>query len=63
MVRPEDMLQSVRVSDSLDQHTDWLSRDLEAGVSHLYLHNVNLEQRLFIEKFGEDVIPHLIKNL
>ncbi|WP_026631379.1 TIGR03885 family FMN-dependent LLM class oxidoreductase [Dyadobacter alkalitolerans] len=60
MVRPEDMLQAVRVSDSLDQHTEWLSQDIATGVTHLYLHNVNLEQALFIEKFGKNVIPHLV---
>ncbi|MCF2488136.1 TIGR03885 family FMN-dependent LLM class oxidoreductase [Dyadobacter sp. CY347] len=60
MVRPEDMFQAVRVSDSLDQHTEWLAQDIAAGVTHLYLHNVNLEQKLFIEKFGKNVIPHLV---
>ncbi|MCF0065218.1 TIGR03885 family FMN-dependent LLM class oxidoreductase [Dyadobacter chenwenxiniae] len=59
MVRPEDMYSAVRVSDSPDQHVEWLSRDIEAGVSHLYLHNVNLEQERFIHVFGEKVLPHL----
>ncbi|MCF2505630.1 TIGR03885 family FMN-dependent LLM class oxidoreductase [Dyadobacter sp. CY107] len=59
MVRPEDMHSAVRISDSTDQHVEWLSRDIEAGVSHLYLHNVNLEQKNFIDVFGEKVLPHL----
>lgn len=59
MVRPDDILSAVRVSDSPDQHVEWLSKDIEAGVSNLYLHNVNPEQQLFIEEFGTKVIPHL----
>ncbi|SKB80639.1 TIGR03885 family FMN-dependent LLM class oxidoreductase [Dyadobacter psychrophilus] len=59
MVRPEDMHSAVRISESTDQHVEWLSRDIEAGVSHLYLHNVNLEQKNFIDVFGEKVLPHL----
>lgn len=62
LVRPEDILSSVRVSDSTDQHTEWLSKDLDAGVSHLYLHNVNLQQRLFIDDFGKKVIPYLTRG-
>ncbi|MCF2446685.1 TIGR03885 family FMN-dependent LLM class oxidoreductase [Dyadobacter sp. CY345] len=59
VVRPEDMESSVRISDSADQHLEWLSKDIEAGVSQLYLHNVNLSQQNFIEVFGEKVLPYL----
>ncbi|TLV03965.1 TIGR03885 family FMN-dependent LLM class oxidoreductase [Dyadobacter luticola] len=57
LVRPEDMHTAVRISDSAEQHLEWLSADVEAGVSQLYLHNVNLNQTNFIEVFGEKVIP------
>ena len=60
MVRPEDMKTGVRVSESADQHVEWLAKDIEAGVSELYLHNVNLNQTKFIEDFGQKVIPQLI---
>lgn len=59
MVKPEDILSSVRVSDSTDQHLEWLMNDIDAGVSQLYLHNVNTMQSKFIEAFGESVLPHL----
>ncbi|MCE6989742.1 TIGR03885 family FMN-dependent LLM class oxidoreductase [Dyadobacter sp. CY323] len=59
LVRPEDMQSGVRISDSTEQHVEWLSRDIEAGVSELYLHNVNLNQSNFITMFGEKVLPHL----
>lgn len=61
MVKPEDMATAVRISDSTDQHIEWLSKDIEVGVSHLFLHNVNLKQQGFIEVFGEKVLPHLIR--
>ena len=56
-VKPEDILSAVRISDSLDQHAEWLAQDIDAGVSHLYLHNVNQEQQQFIEDFGKKVLP------
>lgn len=62
LVRPENMGAAVRISDSADQHIEWLSADIEAGVTELYLHNVNLNQQHFIEAFGEKVIPHLINQ-
>jgi hypothetical protein len=30
---------------------------IEAGASNLYLHNVNTEQKVFIEDFGNKVLP------
>jgi coenzyme F420-dependent glucose-6-phosphate dehydrogenase len=60
MVKPDDLLPFVRISDSTDQHLEWLQADAEAGVTNLYLHNVNTEQAQFIEAFGKDVLPHLV---
>lgn len=60
IVRPEDMGAAVRISDSADQHLEWLSADIEAGFTKLFLHNVNLNQQQFIEVFGEKVVCHLI---
>ncbi|HEV7350851.1 TIGR03885 family FMN-dependent LLM class oxidoreductase [Telluribacter sp.] len=62
MVTPEQMEPHVRISDSTDQHIEWLMKDIELGVTHLYLHNVNVEQEQFIEVFGEKVLPVLTKN-
>nr|WP_295926796.1 TIGR03885 family FMN-dependent LLM class oxidoreductase [uncultured Dyadobacter sp.] len=59
MVKPEDMFSAVRISDSTDQHVEWLAKDIEAGVSQLFLHNVNLNQQHFIEAFGANVLPQL----
>jgi probable non-F420 flavinoid oxidoreductase len=62
-VREQDLDASVRISNSLDQHLEWLIADIEAGVSGVYLHNVNLLQAEFIDKFGEKVVPELARAL
>jgi coenzyme F420-dependent glucose-6-phosphate dehydrogenase len=59
MVKPDEMVPHVRISESTDQHIEWLQKDIDEGVTHLYLHNVNLEQEQFIEMFGDRVLPAL----
>lgn len=58
-VPPDAMAESVRISSDPQRHLDWLRQDLEIGFDRLYLHNVNREQRRFIEAFGEHVLPAL----
>ncbi|XVH33486.1 TIGR03885 family FMN-dependent LLM class oxidoreductase (plasmid) [Haloferacaceae archaeon DSL9] len=53
----EQVEENVRVSDDLDEHVDWLSRDFDLDVDRVYLHNVNTNQRAFIDAFGGDVLP------
>ena len=57
-VRPEDLDAAVRISDNLQQHVDWLGRDLER-FDAVYLHEVGRDQRRFVETFGAEVLPHL----
>ena len=58
-VRPEDMTQHVRVAADSQRHIDWLQKDIELGFETISLHNVNREQRQFIDAFGEKVLPAL----
>lgn len=58
-VRPEDVAKAVLVSSDLAWHAAQLREDLEHGFDHLMLHNVDLQQRAFIEAFGERVLPLL----
>jgi coenzyme F420-dependent glucose-6-phosphate dehydrogenase len=58
-VRPEDLRSSVRISSDVARHLEWLREDLELGVDHVYLHNVNRGQRDFIDAFASDVLPQL----
>ncbi len=55
----EDVEENVRVSADLDDHREWIERDLELGVERVFLHNVNRNQETFIQTFGEEVLPEL----
>lgn len=59
LVQPKEMTDMVRMSSSLQQHIDWIKRDMELGFERIILHNVNREQELFIRDFGEKVLPKL----
>ncbi len=50
--------ENVRVSGTLEDHVDWLETDRELDVDRIFVHNVNTNQRAFIETFGETVLPH-----
>lgn len=58
-VRPEDVARAVHVSSDLGRHTAWLQELRELGFERIYLHNVNLRQRAFIDAFGAAVLPRL----
>lgn len=59
-VRPEDLTDMIRISNSLQQHVDWISQDIEAGFSQIVLHNIGTNQDEFIEAFGQHVLPRLL---
>ena len=58
-VRPEDVAAAVMISSDAAQHAKWLDQIAELGVDTLFLHHVGIEQRRFIETFGERVIPQV----
>ncbi len=47
--RPEDVNKQVFISNSVERHAEWLSGFLNAGADRLYIHNVNREQKRFLE--------------
>ncbi|WP_255168055.1 TIGR03885 family FMN-dependent LLM class oxidoreductase [Natrononativus amylolyticus] len=55
----EEVEENVRVSADLEEHLEWLRRDLDLDVDTVVLHNVNREQAQFVDHFGEDVVPEL----
>lgn len=59
VVDRETVAENVRVSGDLDEHLDWLEQDLELDVDGIYLHNVNTNQGVFIEEFGESILPSI----
>lgn len=58
-VQPSDLDESIRISADPQRHIEWLRADLELGFERIYIHNVNRNQRGFIEAFGEHVLPTL----
>jgi coenzyme F420-dependent glucose-6-phosphate dehydrogenase len=56
---PETAARSVFVSADLEQHAEYLRAYIDAGVSELYIFNVNRRQREFIDAFASDVLPRL----
>ena len=61
-VRPEDMRQSVLISADLGRHAAWLQEYAELGVDHVYLHQVDLNQRRFLEAFATKVLPQFKRD-
>lgn len=59
-VQMEDIEGKFRISSSIQQHVDWIQQDIELGFERIFLHNLNREQRRFIEVFGEKVLPAFI---
>ena len=59
MVQPEEMRKMVNISASIGFHLDLLKEYLGLGIDGLFLHNVNLQQELFIKHFGEKVLGKL----
>jgi len=58
-VQPNQMKRHVRISSDLRRHTDWIKADMDLGFERIILHNVNREQRHFIEDFGNAVLANL----
>lgn len=56
-VQREEMQDMVRISPSIDEHIEWIRKDMELGFDRIILHNVNKEQELFIKDFSEKVLP------
>ena len=58
-VRPEDLHDAVHISAELTEHLDILKEYKDMGFETLILHNVNRNQELFINHFGQHVLPQL----
>ncbi len=61
LVTPQDIHKKVNISADIEDHIKCLEEYVKLGFEHIYLHNVNRNQRKFIEDFGRHVIPALMK--
>ena len=61
LVRPEDFAGRMVVSADPDGHRAELQRYVDLGFDRIYLHNVGRNQRQWIDVFGRDVLPKLVR--
>ncbi len=61
-VRPEDMDDGVRISSDLARHREWIHEDLALGVQGVFIHNVGRNQDQFIDAYGTDVLPEVLRH-
>jgi probable non-F420 flavinoid oxidoreductase len=56
-VTADHVRRSVLVSSDPSFHVDWIREAAEQGFQEINLHHVGRDQRMFIEAFGEQVLP------
>lgn len=60
MVAMDKVESMVRISSNIQQHIDWIKQDMELGFDKIILHNVNREQELFLNVFGDKILPKVL---
>ena len=58
-VQPAAVAEVVAVSSDLGQHAAWIQEYVDLGFEEIYLHHVGVEQRGFLDAFGEHVLPQV----
>ena len=61
LVRPEDFEGRMVISADPDKHRAEIQKYVDLGFDRIYLHNVGRNQREWIETFGRDVLPALVR--
>ncbi|BAY23999.1 F420-dependent glucose-6-phosphate dehydrogenase [Calothrix sp. NIES-2100] len=61
-VQSQELYEHVRISPDPQQHIEWLHKDMELGFDELILHNVNREQKQFIDFLVRKSFPLWFKN-
>jgi alkanesulfonate monooxygenase SsuD/methylene tetrahydromethanopterin reductase-like flavin-dependent oxidoreductase (luciferase family) len=56
-VRKEDMHEAVLISSDPKRFAGWLAEFAALGFEGIYLHHVGVDQRRFIDAFGDRVLP------
>ena len=60
-VRPEDFTGRLTISSDPDVHRARIQRCIDLGFDRIYLHNVGRNQREWLEVFGREVLPRLVR--
>ncbi len=61
LVREEDFEGRMVISSDPDVHRAHIQRFVDLGFDRIYLHNVGRNQREWIDVFGEQVLPQLVR--
>ncbi len=61
LVRPEDFVGRMVIDSDPDVHRAYIQRFVDLGFDRIYLHNVGRNQAEWIETFGRDVLPKLVR--
>ncbi|GAB2450378.1 G6PDH family F420-dependent oxidoreductase [Conyzicola lurida] len=61
LVRPEDFDGRMIVDSDPEVHRAHIQRYVDLGFDRIYLHNVGRNQREWIDVFGRDVLPKLVR--
>ena len=61
LVRPEDFAGRMIISADPDRHRAEIQKYVDLGFDRIYLHNVGRNQREWIDTFGRDVLPALVR--
>ncbi len=61
LVRAEDFDGRMVISADPDAHREVLQQYIDLGFNHIYLHNVGRNQREWVEVFGREVLPALVR--
>src|SRR3954451_6040121 len=61
LVRPEDFEGRMVISSDPDVHRAAIQQYVDLGFDRVYLHNVGRNQQRWIEVFGEQVVPKLVR--
>jgi coenzyme F420-dependent glucose-6-phosphate dehydrogenase len=61
LVRPEDFVGRMVISEDPGVHRAEIQRFLDLGIDRVYLHNVGRNQSEWIETFGREVLPALTR--
>lgn len=61
LVRPEDFEGRMIISADPDDHRAYIQKFVDLGFDRIYLHNVGRNQRQWIDVFGRDVLPKLVR--
>jgi G6PDH family F420-dependent oxidoreductase len=59
MVRPEDIEKAVVCGPDLDRIVNSVHEAIDAGVTHVYLHQIGPDQKAFIELARDELLPAL----